>query len=181
MICPCACAAMQRFGRDIDKIENVHPFYHVWYHPLWKEALKNIQLADYKDSPFYSSPLSSPKISNVVDTLPCPITEDTMQHVNLEIFEKIDIYGNIPEAKRVAKMRQHFHHLEKIAVKSVHSTKLAITSIIEITNCIGSLSLTSTNSNLHASTTAIDKASKKPSLETFTTKCICTVLFEEDV
>jgi len=88
-----------------------------------------------------------------------------MQHVNSEIFEKIDIYGNIPEAQRVAKMRQHFHHLEKIAVKSVHSTKLAFTSIIEITNCIGSLSLTSTNSNLHASTTAIDKASKNRHLK----------------
>ena len=81
-----------------------------------------------------------------------------MQHVNSEIFAKIDIYGNIPEAQRVAKLRQHFNHLEKIAVKSVHSTKLAITSIIEITNRIGSLSLTSTNSILHASTTAIDKA-----------------------
>ena len=56
MICPCACAGMQRFGWDIDKIENVHPIYRVWYHPLWNEALKNLQLGDYKDSPFYSSP-----------------------------------------------------------------------------------------------------------------------------
>ena len=52
MICPYACAAMQRIGWDIDKIENVHPFYQIWYHPLWNEALQNIQLADYKDSPF---------------------------------------------------------------------------------------------------------------------------------
>jgi hypothetical protein len=29
MICPCACAGMQRFGWDIDTIENVHPFYRV--------------------------------------------------------------------------------------------------------------------------------------------------------
>jgi hypothetical protein len=34
MICPCACAAMQRIGKDIDTIENVHPFYHIWYHLL---------------------------------------------------------------------------------------------------------------------------------------------------
>ncbi len=40
MICPCACAAMQRIGKDIDTIENVHPFYCIWYHPLWKEAIK---------------------------------------------------------------------------------------------------------------------------------------------
>ncbi len=33
MICPCACATMQRFGKDIDKIDNVHPFYRIWYHP----------------------------------------------------------------------------------------------------------------------------------------------------
>jgi hypothetical protein len=55
-------------------------------------------------------------------------------------------------------MMQHFQHLEKIAVKSVHSTKLAITSIIEITNCLGSLPLASAKSNLHATTSAIDKA-----------------------
>ncbi len=54
MICPCACAAMQQIGMDIDKIENVHPFYHIWYHPLRKEAIKSLQLSDYKDSPFYS-------------------------------------------------------------------------------------------------------------------------------
>jgi hypothetical protein len=79
-----------------------------------------------------------------------------MRSVNSEIFDKIDIHGNISNAQRIAKMRQHFNKLEKIAVKTVHSTKLAITSIIEITNCLGSLSLTSTNSNLHVS--AIDKA-----------------------
>ena len=84
-----------------------------------------------------------------------------MKHANSEIFSKIDICGNIPEAQRIAKMRQHFNLLERIAVKNVHTTKLAITSIIEITNCIGSLSLTTTNSNLHARTTAIDKARKR--------------------
>ena len=155
-ICQCACAAMQRIGWDIDKIENVNPFYHLWYHPLWNEALKSLQLSDHKGSPFYISPFSNPTSSNVMDTLICPNTEDTMQCVNSEIFKKIDSYGNISKAQRIAMMRQHFHKLEKIAVKSVHSMKLAITSIIEITNHLGSLSLTSTNSNLYVST--IDKA-----------------------
>jgi hypothetical protein len=34
MICPCACAAMQQVSMDIDRIDNVHPFYRVLYHPL---------------------------------------------------------------------------------------------------------------------------------------------------
>jgi hypothetical protein len=54
MICPCACVAMQRIGMDINKIDNVHPFYCIWYHPLWKEATKSLQLSNYKDSPYYS-------------------------------------------------------------------------------------------------------------------------------
>jgi hypothetical protein len=116
MICPCACAVMQCIGWDIDKIENVHPFYHLRYHPLWKEALKSLQLSVYKDSSFYISPLSNPTSSNVTDTLICPNTEDTMRRVNFEIFEKIDIYGNISKAQRIAMMRQHFYKLEKIAV-----------------------------------------------------------------
>jgi hypothetical protein len=39
-----------------------------------------------------------------------------MRRVNFEIFEKIDIYGNISKAQRIAMMRQHFYKLEKIAV-----------------------------------------------------------------
>ena len=53
-------------------------------------------------------------------------------------------------------MREHFYKLEKIAVKSVKSTKYAICSIIELTNRLGSLSVSSTNSNITVS--AIDKA-----------------------
>ena len=53
-------------------------------------------------------------------------------------------------------MREHFHKLEKIAVKSVKSTKYAICSIIELTNRLGSLSVSTTNSNITVS--AIDKA-----------------------
>jgi hypothetical protein len=34
MICPCVCATMKQIGMDIDKIDNVHPFYCIWYHPL---------------------------------------------------------------------------------------------------------------------------------------------------
>ena len=39
MICPCACAAMQQIGMDTDKIDNVHPIYHIWHHSLWKEVI----------------------------------------------------------------------------------------------------------------------------------------------
>ncbi len=55
MICPCACAAMPRIGMDINKIDNVHPFFRIWYHPLRKEAIKSLKLSDYKDSPYNSS------------------------------------------------------------------------------------------------------------------------------
>jgi hypothetical protein len=40
-----------------------------------------------------------------MDTLSCQNTEETMFCVNSEIFEKIDIHGNISEAQRIAKMR----------------------------------------------------------------------------
>ena len=45
---------MQQVSWDIDLIDNVHPFYRIWYHPLWKEAIKSLHLSDYKDSPYYS-------------------------------------------------------------------------------------------------------------------------------
>jgi hypothetical protein len=53
-------------------------------------------------------------------------------------------------------MRQHFNKLEKIAVKSVQATKYVICSIIEVTNRLGSLSVSSSNSNIQVS--AIDRA-----------------------
>ena len=159
MICPCACAAMQRFRKDIDKIDNVHPFYRIWYHPLWKEAIKSLQLHDYKDSPFYSlTQLEPTSISSAQnpDLMSNIKLEDTMRCFNSEIFDKIGNLGNISEAQRINKMREHFYKLEKIAVKSVKSTKYAICSIIELTNRLGSLSVSSTNSNITVS--AIDKA-----------------------
>ncbi len=87
MICPCACAAMQRFRKDIDKIDNAHPFYRIWYHPLWKEAIKSLQLHDYKDPPYNSlTQLESTSIASAHD--PDPLSniklEDTMCCLNLK-------------------------------------------------------------------------------------------------
>jgi hypothetical protein len=135
MICPCACAAMQRIGMDTNKVDNVHPFYHIWYHPLWKEAIKSLQLSNYKDSPYYSLTNLKPTSNAAAQDPSSNITlEDTMQHFNSEIFDKIGHLGNISESQRINKMREHFNKLEKFAVKSVQSTKYAICSIIEVTN-----------------------------------------------
>jgi hypothetical protein len=137
----------------------VHPFYRIWYHPLWKEAIKSLQLHDYKDSHYYSlTQLAPTSIASAQD--PDPLSsinlEDTMRCFNSEIFDKIGHLGNINEAQHINKMREHFHKLEKIAVKSVKSTKYAICSIIETSNRLGSLSVSSTNSNITVS--AIGKA-----------------------
>jgi len=150
---------MQRFGKYIDKIDNVHPFYRIWYHPLWKEAIKSLQLHDYKDPPYNSlTQLESTSIASAHD--PDPLSniklEDTMCCLNSEIFDKIGNLGNISEAQCINKMRENFQKLEKIAVKSTRSTKYAICSIIELTNWLGSLSVSGTNSNITVS--AIDKA-----------------------
>jgi hypothetical protein len=90
MICPFACAAMQQVSMDIDRIDNVHPFYCVWYHPLWKEAIKSFYLSDYEDSPDYSLGCLEPT-SNVPLQDPSSIitAEDTMHCFNSEIFDKI--------------------------------------------------------------------------------------------
>ncbi len=85
--------------------------------------------------------------------------EDTIQSHNLEIFEKIGYLGNISEAQCINKMREHFNKLEKIAVKSVQSTKYAICSIIEVTNRLGSISVSSSNTNIQVS--AIDKTLRR--------------------
>ncbi len=148
MICPCAYATMQWIGMDIDKIDNVHPFYHIWYHPLWKEAIKSLELSDYKDSPYYSCPNLEPASSvTVQDPLSNINLEDTMRCANSEIFDKIGSLDNISEAQRIHKTREHFHKLKKIAIRSVQSTKYAICSIIEVTNRLGSLSVLSSNSD----------------------------------
>ncbi len=77
--------------------------------------------------------------------------DDTIWRHNSEIFDKIGHLGNITEAQWINKMRGNFNKLEKIAVKSVQSTKYAMCSIIEVTNRLGSISLSSSNSNIQAS------------------------------
>jgi hypothetical protein len=142
---------MQRIGMDIDNIDNVHPFYCIWYHPLWKEAIKSLELSDYKDSPYnYSPHLVSTSNVTVQDPSRNVTLDDTMRRANYEIFDKIGNLGNIPEAQCVHKMREHFNKLEKIANRSVQSTKYAICSIIEVTNRLGSLSVSSSNRHLGA-------------------------------
>ncbi len=64
--------------------------------------------------------------------------------------------GNISEAQCINKMGECFNKLEKIALTSVQSTKYAICSIIEVTNGLGSISVSSSNSNIQVS--IIDKA-----------------------
>jgi hypothetical protein len=134
----------------------VDPFYQVWFHPLWKEALKGIQLSNYKNLPFYPSPSLNCTSSNGTVPVSNLNQEDTMHRYNSEIFQTIGNLGNISESQRVAKMREHFNKLEKISVKSVKSTKYAICAIIEVTNRLGSISMTLSNSNIYVS--AIDKA-----------------------
>jgi hypothetical protein len=80
---------MQCIGMGIDKIENAHHFYQVWYHPLWKEALKGIQLSDNKDSPLYSSPCFDCTSSNSLDPVSNLNPEDTMHRYNSKICEKV--------------------------------------------------------------------------------------------
>ncbi len=105
---------------DIDRIDTVHPFYRVWYHPLWKEAIKSLYLSDYEDSPYYSLGCLEPT-SNLPLQDPSSIitAEDTMRCFNSEIFDKIGHLGNISEAQCVHKLREQFNKLEKIAAKSV--------------------------------------------------------------
>ncbi len=114
-------------------------------------------LSDYKDSPYYSLGCLEPT-SNVPLQDPSSIitAEDTMRCFNSEIFDKKGHLGNISEAQRVHKLREQFNKLEKIAAKSVQSTKYAFCGIIEVTNQLGSLSVSTSNSNIQV--TAVDKA-----------------------
>ncbi len=116
-----------------------------------------MELSDYKDSPNYScshlEPTSNVPVQHPLGNI---TLDNTMRRANSEVFDKIGNLGNISEAQRINKMREHFHKLKRILVRSVQSTKYAICSIIEVTNRLGSLSVLSSNSNIQA--TAIDKA-----------------------
>jgi hypothetical protein len=79
-----------------------------------------------------------------------------MRCFNSEIFDKIGHLGNMSEAQHVHKLREQFNKLEKIAAKSVQSTKYAICGIIEVTNRLGSQSVSTSKSNIQV--TAVDKA-----------------------
>jgi hypothetical protein len=119
-------------------------------------VLKGIRLSDYKDSTFYSPTSLDYTRSNSTNPVSNLNQDDIIIRQNSKIFETIGNLGNISEAQQVAKMREHYNKLGKIAVKSVKSTKHAICSTIELTNRLGSISMTSSNFIIHVS--AIDKA-----------------------
>ena len=140
-LCPCACAAMQRLNMDIDAIQNHHPFYHLWFHPLWKQALEVCGLDDYDDSPFHNVP--KPVEASSEGSLSIP---DIIRRENTRIFDNMKDLGNLNESGRIMKLRQTLLPLEKVAAKSMSRTKVAIASITELTNRLGSVSLTDVNS-----------------------------------
>ncbi len=119
-----------------------------------------MHLLNYKDSPYYSltnlEPTAATTDTSAQDTLINITLSDRIRRHNSEIFDQIGNLGNISEAQRIHKLREHFNKLEKIAVRSVKSTEYAICSIIEVTNQLGLLSLSSSNSNIQVS--AIENA-----------------------
>jgi hypothetical protein len=101
---------------------------------------------------FYSVTILEPTSNgSAQDPLSNVTLEDTIRSRNSEIFNKFGHLGNISEAQHINKMREHFNKLEKIAVKSVKSTKYAICSINEVTNRLGSISVSSSNTKIQVS------------------------------
>ena len=99
-----------------------------------------MHLSDYKDFPYYSLTHLEPTATtdtSAQDTLSNITLSNTIQRHNSEIFDQIGNLGNISEAQHIHKLREHFNKLEKIAVRSVKSTKYAICSIIKVTNRLG--------------------------------------------
>jgi hypothetical protein len=151
MICPCGCAVMQRMGMDIDSIQNVHPYWHQWYHPLWGEALQRSFLPDYEDSPNRISPTEPTHYANTTITGLCHYNnndsnEESTRHFNGEIFQQVGNLNHLTTATRVSMLRQTWNDVEKIASKTALGHKLAMAALIETSNRLKSMNLTDTNS-----------------------------------
>jgi len=92
IICPCACATLQRLNLDIDDISHVHSCFRIMYHPPWQEALNTCRLPDYDDSPNVltdNHPMGSgdKTVRNLTGS--GQSTNDIIRKVNGDIFDKL--------------------------------------------------------------------------------------------
>jgi hypothetical protein len=147
---------------NIDSIDNVHPYWRIWYHPLWKEALEQSFLPDYDDSPFYTTETKPTANTNVTSTgLHHYSTNESNEEAstrrfNAEIFEQLGDFGHLNISKRVSMLREHYNILETYACKTGRGHKYAMAAVIEATNRLKSMKLNENNSIIHCS--ALDSA-----------------------
>lgn len=136
LICPCACAAAQRQGLDLDDAKYIHPRYWIAHHPLYPIALASIPMADFSDAPWSSHYQVQP--AGVSST---PLTFSTQDsgdaailQARTEIFDRLGDMTNWKQARRVTHLRDIINPLVKVASSSSRNCKYACAYIIELEN-----------------------------------------------
>ena len=81
MICECACAAATRLGVNIDDVKNVHPYWRIQRHPLWKDVLTTPGLPDYPESMYVKQDVMEPPGKSHTFT--------AMECMNASLYDKL--------------------------------------------------------------------------------------------
>ena len=95
LLCPCACAACQRTGVDIDDSTQYHPRWWIGYHPLYHSALLNLGVADYDNAPWVPIKKILNAGSNPNSTVPRQESE-----ADIILLNRTDIFNGLPNMKK---------------------------------------------------------------------------------
>ena len=135
MLCPCACAAAQRQGIDIDLPKFTHPRFWICFHPLYNIALANIAMVDYSDAP-WSEFLHVDPAGLMVEstTRNSNSDDDVIARSRSEIYDRLGDMGQLSVAQRIAKVRDVFQPVQKLAGQSAQNTKMKCAYLVELEN-----------------------------------------------
>eukprot|EP00985_Skeletonema_marinoi_P008555 scaffold3908_cov200-Skeletonema_marinoi.AAC.3 len=142
LICPCICRVCQHMNVDFKNPKHIHPRYWIVFHPLYVQALKNLDMSDNKHAPWvgkYEPPIEEEGATAGQNTL--KTGENGIVKLRTSIFHELGDFDNHSPAKRVTLLRDLFTDLLSVASSTGQKTKLAAASIVELTNRLGAARL----------------------------------------
>jgi hypothetical protein len=138
IICPCACAAAQFAGFNIDDPANIYPLYLVWHQPRYRDGCREARLSTFMEyMPHFYPPAAS--TNETEQHIYPPTAEESMIAFNSQIFDRLGTMDHLNESQRVTKFRELCGTLQDVACQSALHFKHAASAIIASTNQLSSM------------------------------------------
>ena len=135
LLCPCACAACQRVGIDIDDSNHYHPRWWIGYRPLYPAALANLGVTDFENDPWL--PIQNVSTSGINKNSKLPYEEsehEIIDQTRTQTYNGLSDMPKVSKAEKITKLKEQCDVCIKLGAESPSNTKLVFEYLVELQN-----------------------------------------------